>query len=197
MLIPLVVIALAAAVIVGGLALGRLQLGGPLGIRKSQPSAGPGGASSAPIRIARVSDFDPFGDGSEHPEQTQLAVDGNPSTAWTTDHYSTATFGQLKPGLGLFVAFAGTRRVDRVVILSPVHGWTFQILPGAAPTNDARPLVSASGSFDFTVGGTGRAEVDLKGIRTGGITIWITKLAPDQGRFAAAIGEVDVFGRSE
>jgi serine/threonine-protein kinase len=196
MLIPLVVIVVAAAVIVGGLIVGRLQLGGPLGIRRSQASTGPGSANGSPIRIASVADFDPFGDGTEHPEDTHLAVDGDPATAWSTDHYSTAAFGQLKPGLGLFVSFGGTRHVDRVVIHSPLHGWTFELLPGSAPTSDARPVASVSGDFHFTVGTSGAADVELKGVQTGGLTIWITSLAPDQGRYAAAIGEVAVFGSS-
>ena len=40
----------------------------------------------------------------------------------------------------------------------------------------------------------GRVTIDLKPVRTPGVLIWITQLAPDGGRFAAEVAEVSVQG---
>ncbi|HMC37001.1 MAG TPA: protein kinase, partial [Actinomycetota bacterium] len=83
MLIPLLVLVVAAAAITAGLALGRLTFGGPLGIKAAPPGTAPAPASTTSLRIAGAKDFDPQGDGSEHPHSVPLAIDGNPTTAWT------------------------------------------------------------------------------------------------------------------
>jgi hypothetical protein len=189
MLVPLVVLALAAMVVVGGLALGRLRLGGPLGIEPAEESDTP---SQRPVAIVGAQDFDPEGnDGSEHPEEAPLAVDGTRSTAWGTDHYNSADFGGLKSGLGLWVDLRGNPRIEEITVLSPVEGWTFQVRAGALPDDLSAPLSDADGSDTFEIR-TGRAVVDLEPVRAAGILIWITGLGPDDGRWAAAISEVRV-----
>jgi eukaryotic-like serine/threonine-protein kinase len=193
MLVPILVFAVAAAVIAGGVALGRLELGGPLGVRAA-PEASSAGSQGAGVAIVAAKDHDPFGDGSEHPEATALAVDGDPETAWATDHYSTAQFGQLKPGLGLWLDFGKETQVARVTVSSPITGWTFELLPGASPDEDVGPLASTAGRVEFTIGANGKATVEFTAQRTRGLMIWITALGSDGGRFAAAVSDVDVRG---
>jgi eukaryotic-like serine/threonine-protein kinase len=191
MLVPLVVLALAAMVVVGGLALGRLRLGGPLGIEPAEETDPP--TSPRPVAILGAQDFDPEGDGSEHPEEVSLAVDGARSTTWGTDHYNSADFGGLKSGLGLWVDLRGNPRVGEVTVVSPVEGWTFQVMAGTLPDDLSAPLSDADGSVSFEVR-SGRAVVELEPVRAPGILIWITGLGPDDGRWAAAISEVRVMG---
>ncbi len=66
-------------------------------------------------------DFDPFGMGApgEHPDQTQFAVDNDPTTEWTTESYQSGNLG--KPGVGLYLdASPGTKvRFMRVRSASP------------------------------------------------------------------------------
>src|SRR5207237_169116 len=60
---------------------------------KQVQSAATAHASGAPIPLVHAMSFDPTsdgGDGSEHPELTQDAIDGNPGTAWHTDAYQTS-----------------------------------------------------------------------------------------------------------
>ena len=209
MLVPLVLLAVAVALIAGGLALGRLELGGPLGVRaapaKGQPLSGGGATRSAAVPVARARDFDPPpGDGSENPEQVALAIDGNPGTAWMTDHYRTADFGGLKHGVGLWVELAQQARTAQVTISSPVPGWSFQLWSsssppaGSAPSAGAAggPLPATDGTTTFTVGPGGKVTVSLTPVVTKGLLIWITGLAPSGGQFgyAAAIAEVSVMG---
>jgi serine/threonine-protein kinase len=196
MLVPLVVFALAAVAIVVGLALGRLRLGGPFGIRAAAPNAQ---AETPPparaIRVLRAADFDPPpGDGSEHPEDVTLAIDANPDSAWATDHYASATFGNLKAGVGLFLDFGRPQTVDRVTLSSPVPGWSFQVKAGSSPDASGEPLPGNGGATTFSVGASGRVVVNLGGVRASGLLIWITRLASDGGRFAAAIRDVSVAG---
>ncbi|HJP65832.1 MAG TPA: protein kinase [Actinomycetota bacterium] len=189
MLVPLVLVVIAVGAVLGGLALGRLELGGPIGIRGAQD----GGSKLAGIPISQVRDVDPFGDGTENPDETSLAIDGNEATGWSTDHYNTSGFGQLKPGVGLFVDIGSEREVSQVIIDSPLPGWRFQLLSGPDPS--ASPLRSSDGSARFVMTADGHIEVDLRPVRIRGLMIWITELAPDSsGRFAAAVGEVTVSG---
>jgi hypothetical protein len=191
MLVPLLLVAVAVAVAVVGIALGRLELGGPFGIKGSQSK----GAAAAPITIQGVQDFDPFGqDRTENPGRVGLAIDGNEATFWSTEHYNSAAFGGLKSGVGLFVDLGGTHEVTRITISAPQTGWRFELLPGSQP--DARPLAATSGSTRFTMPASGRIEIELRPVRIPGLMIWITQLAPDPtgGRFVAEIGEVSVAG---
>ena len=56
-------------------------------------------------------------------------------------------------------------------------------------------LAAVGGSAELWVT-RGRTVVSLDPVKTSGILVWITGLAPDQGRFAAVIGEVTVQGPS-
>jgi hypothetical protein len=194
MLVPLVVILATAAVIAGGLALGRLSLGGPLGIQAASPapSTSARAAAFAPIAIAGARSEDPQGpDGNEHPDQVGMAIDGDPATAWTTDHYATATFGNLKTGVGLWVEFDSSAEVHTVTITSSLPGWTFQLY--ATPEASGTPLASAKGSTTFTAA-EGLTTITLRPRPAAGLLIWITGLAPDHGKFSASIEDVAVRG---
>jgi hypothetical protein len=195
MLVPLVLVVVAGAAIAAGLALGRLELGGPLGIRGEEGN----GSQTEAIRIIGASDFDPFGDQSENPDETAGAVDGRPETVWSTEHYDSAEFGGLKEGLGLFVDVAGSREVTRVTITSPTGGWRFQLLPGSGPDPDANPLRSSDGATTFTMPQSGRIEIELRPARIPGLMVWITQLTldADDGRFFAEIDDVALEGPSQ
>ena len=176
-------------VVAVGLALGTLQLGGPLGVRGAHSNGSSGGADAGPpIQIGAARDYDPFGDQEEHSSDVPLAIDGKTSTAWATDHYSSAGFGNLKPGLGLWLDFGRTVNLGQIEVQSPLSGWKFELLPGSQPNENAQPLASKGGQVDFTVD-QGRAVVDLVPKEVRGVMVWIIQLAPDQGRFAASISE--------
>ncbi len=196
MLIPLIVIILAAAAIAGGVALGRLQLGGPLGVRPAPKSPGAGQRTGfANVEVVGARDFDPQGsDQAEHPEDTGLAIDGDPSTGWGTDHYNSAEFGGLKDGVGLWLDLGKKTSVARIKVASSIEGWTFQVKAGSVPEDTAESLSATDGATEFTMGSMGTVTVELKPVRTSGLLIWITRLASDDGRFAASIAQVTVEG---
>jgi hypothetical protein len=188
MLVPLLLIVVAIAAVVGGLALGRLELGGPIGIRGVQK----GKAKLVSVHIVRAQDIDPLGDGTENPAEAPLAIDGNPDTVWSTVHYNSAAFGQLKTGLGLFLDLGGAHELSRIVITTPLPGWRFELLDRSDPSGQALRAADGGGRFDME---SRHLEIDLRPVRIPGLMIWITALAADPGgRFVAEIGEVTVSG---
>ena len=195
MLVPLLVVGIAALAIAGGLAVGRLQLGGPLGVRPAPEGSRTSRPQLATISVFAGQDFDPGGDDrSENPSTVPMAFDGNPATAWTTEHYNSPGFGNLKDGVGLWLDLGRNARVSRVTITSPLPGWRFELKAGTLPDDLSAPLANSRGDTTFRVGSDGKVTVDLRPFRTRGLLIWITQLAPDDGRFAAAVGEVGVAG---
>jgi hypothetical protein len=190
MLVPLVLVLLGAGVIAGGLALGRLKLGGPFGVRVVPTNTPQTTAASAAVRVVGAKDYDPQGDGSEHPGELGRVFDGDPSTSWSTDHYNSAPFGGLpKKGVGLWVDLDRAVRIRQIRIQSSIQDWTFQI----KGTMDAaaQPIAASNGSTSFTVSG-GSSTVDLADVQSQGFLIWITQLGPSGGKFAADISEVAV-----
>ncbi|MGH2554978.1 MAG: protein kinase domain-containing protein [Actinomycetota bacterium] len=195
MLVPLIVIVLAGAAIAAGLAIGRLELGGPLGVRPAPNSPSPQQpAALSEVTIAEARDFDPQGDGHEHPGDTGLAIDESAETAWGTDHYNSAEFGNLKDGVGLWLDLGEGAEVSRITVNAPIQGWTFQVMAGSTPTTPSDPLPAADGSTTFRVGPSGEAAINLKPVRASRLLIWITRLGPDDGRYGASIADVTVEG---
>jgi hypothetical protein len=146
--------------------------------------------SARDVPIASARDYDPHGDGSENPRDAPLAIDGSTATAWTTSHYVTAAFGNLKDGVGLWLGLRTPATIVAVTIASPIDGWTFQ-LRGGPFGRPGSALQSADGATSFTVRGRS-ITVQLRAARTQGLLVWITNLGPDGGRFAAAIADVRI-----
>jgi hypothetical protein len=194
MLVPIAVLLAAAAVIAGGLALGRLSLGGPLGIRAAEPTPSAQRPARLPfVPIVAARDEDPFGkDHRENPGTVPLAIDGNPATAWSTEHYVSADFGNLKDGVGLWLDFGTSSDVRTVTITTLRPGWTFRLYsnPGAEGT----PLFAEDGRTSTFTARAGTTTVHLQPGHARGILVWITGLAGDGNGFAATVAEVSVQG---
>jgi serine/threonine-protein kinase len=193
MLVPLALSLLAAGAVAAGLVLGRLEVGGPLGLRPA-PEAPSRPPPARPLPVRGAVDVDPQGnDRRENPDDVPLAIDGDRRTGWTTEHYNSASFGNLKDGLGLWLDLGGPVEVTRVSIDTDLSGWAFQLRAGT-PEDPSAPLPATDGSRTFVLDRPGRTVIDLRPVRTGGLMVWVTGLGPDGGRFAARINEVRVLG---
>ncbi|MFL5736062.1 MAG: hypothetical protein ACJ76P_01840 [Actinomycetota bacterium] len=186
MLVPILLIVGVGIAIGIGLALGRLEVGGPLGI---EPKAG--GASATPSRaterfqIRSVRAYDPYGDGSEDDSETSLAADGDPATYWHTENYFDGTLVD-KPGVGLLFDLGSDRDVSQVRVLTPVNGFRYDIGIGdsAAAARQAVTGPYVAGRTDrVSVNGTGRY-----------VLVWCTSVVPTGDGNRAAISEVEVAG---
>lgn len=170
-----------AVVAVASLLLLNNRPGGS-GEGKSSSGRGGKGTASAPLTVSTVASFDPEGDGAEHPEETQLAVDGDTSTAWSTETYQTSDFAGLKSGVGLVFDLGRRATVGRVRVETPTPGLSFELAHAEQPGSSradfatADSVSQAGSSTTLTPGDAGRFWL-----------LWITQL-PDGG--SAEVSEV-------
>jgi serine/threonine-protein kinase len=141
-----------------------------------------------PVALAASSahDFDPFGTGGEHPDQTKFAVDNDPGTEWTTETYQD---GLAKPGVGLYLdARPGTKaRFLRVATPTPGFAAAVYVADDGPPKQlSGWTKVGSAGSVDR------RDDIPVK------VTdkhrywlLWITKLPA--GKSQAKVSQLTLY----
>jgi serine/threonine-protein kinase len=98
--VPLLVLVLLAGLAAGGYELWRREHKSP-----TIGSGNPPAAAAATTHLTAYTAYDPPpGNGQERNDLLSRATDGNPSTYWQTEHYTTAAFGNLKTGVGLVLS---------------------------------------------------------------------------------------------
>ena len=141
-----------------------------------------GSGTTSQLDVAGVQDFDPLpGDGSEHSEEINLSIDGKPSTAWSTENYS-SPLGVLKPGVGLVFDLGPDAEIGRISISG--EAGTVEIRAGDDAPTEAEDLevieeTSVSGTEEVTLDEASDARYWL---------LWITALPNETG--TASISEV-------
>jgi hypothetical protein len=152
--------------------------------------------AAAPPRTlipASAAAFGSSGGPGDNGELAGLAVDGNPATAWHTDWYATARFGNLYPGTGLLVHMGQPVTITAArVTLGRAPGASFQLRVGAAPVlAKLRPVAHAT-----RVGGVVRLRL-TRPARGRYVLLWFTSLPPGPaGTFQARVYELDLRGRT-
>ena len=166
----------------------------------SAPTHAPAPAPTASVPGARAlkpvsaTAFDPYGDGQgENSSLVPLAIDASRATAWHTQWYATARFGDLKPGTGLLLDMGRDVTVTSVrVLLGSASGADFQLRAGDTGSSLAnlRPVARATGA-----GGNVHLRLATPA-HARYLLIWFTKLPPDSsGTFQADVYNVKVEGR--
>lgn len=173
--------------------LGTLRAPAGQAVPSGPGASAPTGPAAAPLDLTGVSvrDFDPDGDGQEQPGSVANAHDGDPSTAWETERYASAAFGGLKQGVGLLVDLGAPTDVARVEVGLTRPGVTAELRAANAPGDDAgayRVLASARADGDRLV------LVPPQGTSARYLLVWLTGLAPDDGRFSAGVTDLAVTG---
>ncbi len=138
--------------------------------------------------------------GNENDNMAQLAIDGNPKTAWQTQYYfGNPAFGGLKTGTGLILDMGTAVHLSSVqVMFGPVPGADVRIEVGNSNTRAPSTLASfstvaqadnVSGTYTFQAHGSAKGRYVL---------IWFTKLPPrtatSQNQFQAEIFNIVVQG---
>jgi putative peptidoglycan lipid II flippase len=200
MLVPAILIALAALVVVAGLLLGRLELGGPLGVRpRGDASPSPAAPAAEELAALAVQDHDPPpGDGQEHPEEAAQAADGDVGTVWRTEHYTSPDLGGIKSGVGLIFDLGAPRDIRQLTLETPLPGWTFQVHGAddaaalADPAALGAPFADEGGETSFVAETTTVRRFPEAAARY--VLVWITQLASVDGDYRAVIAEATFAG---
>ncbi len=159
-----------------------------LGVFAGDDQHGGGGEGGPTVtQPVGATDFDPLGDGEEHPDKVKLAVDGNPGTKWTTETYQTEDLG--KPGVGLYVDAGKPVRAKQLDVRTDTPGWEMEVYAASGAPPDG---------LDGWGSPVGTAKVDSEHVRvpldTGGkeqyYLLWITSPADVEGDFLVEVNEV-------
>lgn len=189
-------LAIALLALVGAGALGAALL-----IGSGDSPVGGGGAlrdKGGTVEIDSATDFDPKGDEEEGSGTIDLAVDGNPTTAWTSEHYDDEEFAGTKsgenPGVGLYVTTAALAKPDRMAIQgSP--GYSAQIY--AADAGPPEELEEWGEPVGAVTNAAENQEIPLSlPSQERYFLIWFTKAGPSSeqdGRYRIEISDVKLF----
>jgi hypothetical protein len=183
--VPLIVVVIAASALGAGLWLGKLELGGPVGIQ-----FGPGEESPPPatrvLRFFSVAPVDPDGDGHENDSGMDLVRDGDPLTAWKSENYFDGTLN--KPGVGmLFDLGTPPQTVTGFRLQTPYPGYRFTVVVG-----DDLPGMIADARPTFTAANDMRESIEPVTGRY--VLLWITSVVPTGDGNRAEVGEFRVVG---
>jgi hypothetical protein len=147
----------------------------------------------------------PKGDRSEV-RGVELAIDGDDSTGWETEHYTRANFGGLKPGMGILINLGKPTKVRDVKVVLNASGASAALLasssdPGNSSDGDAIIAKFDKAGSPFTT--VGQLQEDVSGTvvvfpadqETQFLVVWISKMPSDgNGKFQVAIKEITVTG---
>ena len=139
--------------------------------------------------IVAAEDFDPLGDGVEHPELLSNLFDNDSSTAWKTETYGHRLLGFLKPGVGVVVQLEKSISLRNIEIETAAIGWSGEIYVsdtiGASLEAWGDPVASIEAS-------SGTAEVNLSGNSGQMILLWITDLGDAPPSLKIEITEIRI-----
>lgn len=144
-------------------------------------------------QIVAGSDFDPIGNDGENANLVPLAFDGKPDTAWTTERYRSADFGNRKTGVGVVVDLGEPKpvRMIRVMFAGQPHSIEIYMPSGENPGKKLDEWKSLGSLAD--AGDT--AELNVTPVTTRYVLVWLTKVpAVEGGRFQGRINEIQVLG---
>jgi putative peptidoglycan lipid II flippase len=152
-----------------------------------------GAPSGQPVRIAAAQDFDPGGDPpEENRSRVGRAVDGDPSTTWSTSTYFDPLELQ-KPGVGLWVDLGSAQQVASLRLRLVGSGASAQVrvAPEAAAAAPAALAGWRQAAERTGLGETAVIELD-RPANTRFVLVWFTALPPVGGDYKVEVAEVEV-----
>jgi len=127
----------------------------------------------------------------DNPQFAYRAIDASHATAWRTDWYTTACFGNLYPGTGLLLDMGHPVTITGAVIsLGSASGAALQIRVGAAHGLAQRPLAARA------AGAAGVLRLRFSRPAHGRyVLLWFTRLPEDPvGTFQASVYNIELTG---
>jgi hypothetical protein len=168
---------------------------GPAATARPAPTASPGPArATAPAAARALTPVRAAADGPGGGDNSQLAyraIDASHATAWRTDWYTTARFGNLYPGTGLRLDMGHPVTVTGVRIsLGRAAGAALQVRVGAARGLAQRPPAARA------AGAAGVLRLRFSRPAHGRyVLLWFTRLPADPaGTFQASVYNIKLTG---
>jgi hypothetical protein len=159
------------------------------------------GLVAVPLAQTAAHDYNPFGTGPENREDDQNAVDGDPNTSWSTEHYYDGTLKKAGgTGVGLYVDAAPNVAGRQIEIQTPTPGFAVQVYVAnqidlSLPYGDSAPLRTRGWrgpvGADRDVRDNAHISLALGGARYRYYLVWLTTLPP--GMESASISEITLF----
>lgn len=141
--------------------------------------------SKVPITITGARAVNETGGEGDHPENAGKTVDGDPSTTWESQHYSTSKFGNLKGGTGIAVTLEQAAEVSGIDIQGTGGGGYVQIR-ATSPEDPTGGTMLAEGAFT-----SGTTSFDFTPTSTQSIVIWVTELpTASDGQPKVSVSEI-------
>jgi serine/threonine-protein kinase len=177
---PVAIGILAVALVVLGIVLANRTHSGTGSVPEHHPR------NLAPVSLAAdaAHAYDPFGDHQEHSSDSDLAIDANLNTFWSTEHYSGGALG--KPGIGLYVDASPGVAARALEVRDSTPGFSAAIYATIASPPSALDSGSSLQSGGWTQVAAERtfAAHTTVPLATGGrrfrfYLLWITRLAPN------------------
>jgi hypothetical protein len=165
-----------------------------------------GPATATPQRIPLTADMvrivdPPPGDRSSTGEAAKT-VDKDKSTAWDTEGFNTAKFGNLKPGMGVLINLGSMRNVAYVQMETNATGVGVDVRtgtsdPGDSSNGDAKVVQTYKKLGQTTLSEGTRTVLDA--FADNGkyqyILVWLSQLPKgDDGRYRISVSDIEVFG---
>ena len=148
----------------------------------TRPRTTPRNPGTPRVKLSAVGAYDPEGDGHENDDLAPLAVDGDATTFWKTEHYH--SFG--KTGVGLVLDARRVRPISRVLVSTDTAGAQAEIEVGKNPNGPFHLVTAAEPLTGTTVFRLAKKPVGRY------VVVWITALPASAGE--AHVTEVRAFG---
>ena len=139
------------------------------------------------LPIVRSIDFDPAGGDGEHPDEADAGnvFDGDPSTSWSSETYSSPDWGGLgKPGVGIVLELDSAAEMSALEFETPLSGWSAEVYV----SDESHPRLPGWGDPVGRVenGASGVTRIDFDGpVEGGAVLLWFTR-ASDGGQVTVA-----------
>ncbi len=151
-----------------------------------------------PIPVTGAVSFDPPPDGSgdENPAEVPFAIDGDPTTTWSTlVYYSAPTFGS-KTGVGLVLDLGAPKDVGQVKVTLVGAPTTLQLR--AAPASASSAPTGSVNQYTLlktaTATGTTATFALDQPAKTRFLLVWLTSVPKVPGGYEGKVAEIQVLG---
>ncbi|MCA1226045.1 protein kinase family protein [Saccharopolyspora sp. 6M] len=174
-----------------GLVAGNQEAEGPsvtLEDGNQQPAPGP--EQSVPVKVTGGSPF-VLEQTPDSPGKLGNLFDGDPATSWATDSYNDQFGSGFKSGTGAVLTFASPTTLREVVIDSPSAGTVVEI----RAADGTSPDLNSSQVLGKQTLSAGQTTIPIDAAQpTQHVIVWLTQLAPTDGKFQSRINEITLAG---